>query len=203
MSNFDTSVSKDYTGIDIFKFLMAFAVIAIHCRLDNIMGEGDWSRPVRYILGMAVPFFFITSGFLISQRISDSNISDTDKQLLLRKRAYTIFRIFSYWLIIYLPIAIYSYISDGTDIWKAIAGYIYKVATGGHSIWAWQLWFIYSMAWVILIYSVTLLSTRTTILLMLAFTIISLITTGFQTYGLSILKWPYILTHSTLGGVYA
>ena len=188
---------NDYTGIDIFKFLMAFAVIAIHCRLDNIMGDRDWPHPIGFIIGMAVPFFFITSGFLIAQKIDNPKITDIKKRLLIRKRSYTIFRIFLYWLIIYLPIAIYSYISDGTVVCKAIAGYIYKVATGGHSIWAWQLWFIYSMAWVTLIYSITLLSTRTTTLLMLSFTVISLVNIGFQTYGLSMFKWSYITITKT------
>ena len=76
---------NDYTGIDIFKFLMAFAVIAIHCRLDNIMGDRDWPHPIGFIIGMAVPFFFITSGFLIAQKIDNPKITDIKKTATYKK----------------------------------------------------------------------------------------------------------------------
>jgi len=162
------SKNSDLTGLDIVKFLMAFAVIAIHCRNEGLVGASEWPLGIEWIVKMAVPFFFIASGF---------------------------------WLLIYLPIAIYVYVGDGTIWWKAVAGYVYKVLTGGHSLWAWQLWFIYSMAFVFLLYSITLLSKHTVIALFVFFIMLSFINSAFVQYGIQSLKWVYVLTHSTLGGV--
>ena len=194
------SKNSDLTGLDIVKFLMAFAVIAIHCRHEGLVGASEWPLGIEWIVKMAVPFFFIASGFLLARRFDGVDIPTDEQRNVLRRRALTLFRIFGFWLLIYLPIAIYVYVGDGTIWWKAVAGYVYKVLTGGHSLWAWQLWFIYSMAFVFLLYSITLLSKHTVIALFVFFIMLSFINSAFVQYGIQSLKWVYVLTHSTLGG---
>lgn len=192
--------NKDIAGIDVIKFLMAFAVIAIHCRLSELHGETEWPKAIGFIVSLAVPFFFIASGFLLSRRIDSGNLTDLEKQRFIRKRSLVLFRIFICWLIVYLPIAIYSYSTEGTPLFKAITGYLYKAILSGHSMWAWQLWFVYSMAWVFLLFSFVKLSDRNLIILGLLFIITTILNIGFQKYVISSFKWLYILTHKTLGG---
>ena len=60
---------KAYTGIDYFRMIAAFFIIAIHTSPFSSYSEtGDFIL-TRVIARVAVPFFFMTSGFfLISRR---------------------------------------------------------------------------------------------------------------------------------------
>lgn len=196
----DMSLHKDYTGIDIVKFLMAFAVIAIHCRHEGLAGVREWPAAVGWFLGLAVAFFFIASGFLVARASERSFMDSFEKKAFLRKRALNLFRIYICWLVVYIPIAIYTYVADDTVWWKAIAGYVYKAVISGHSNWAWQLWFVYSMGAVFLIYSFTSFSRRSNFVLFLMFVSISLLNYFYRELGIKGLSGFYLLTHSVLGG---
>lgn len=113
---------KELPGVDIGKFIMAFAVVAIHVSSGSCTGErlpllGEW------FVNLAVPFFFITSGYLLARKIKAINNSNAIGQMLLR-RALQLFRIFGYWLLIYLPITIYQNIGTDRPIWRTIGSYI-------------------------------------------------------------------------------
>ena len=196
----DMTLRKDYTGIDIVKFLSAFAVIAIHCRHEGLAGGREWPDVIGWFLGLAVSFFFIASGFLVSRASERSSIDSLEKKAFLRKRALNLFRIYICWLVVYIPIAIYTYVADDTVWWKAVAGYVYKAVISGHSNWAWQLWFVYSMAVVFLIYSFTSFSRRSNFVLFLLFVSISLLNYFHRELGIEGLSGLYLLTHSILGG---
>ena len=57
------SSRKGYIGIDYFKFMAAFLVIAIHTSpLATFTENGDFIL-TRIIARVAVPFYFMTSGF--------------------------------------------------------------------------------------------------------------------------------------------
>jgi peptidoglycan/LPS O-acetylase OafA/YrhL len=192
--------NKDIAAIDVIKFIMAFAVIAIHSRVSGLYGGNVWPTAIGYIISLAVPFFFIVSGLLLSYKIDAQNFTIKETQKYIRRRSFVLFRIFICWLIIYLPIAIYSYSKDGTPFLTAVVGYLYKAVMSGHSLWACQLWFVYSMIWVLLLYSFIRLSNRSLIALALLFIIISMVNIAFQKYGVACFRSVYILTHSTLGG---
>ena len=60
--------NKNYTGIDCFRFLAAFLIIAIHTSpLGSFSAVGDFVL-TRVIARVAVPFFFMTSGFFMISR---------------------------------------------------------------------------------------------------------------------------------------
>ena len=59
---------KSYTGIDGFRFLAAFFIIAIHTSpLSSFSETGDFVL-TRVFARVAVPFFFMTSGFFLISR---------------------------------------------------------------------------------------------------------------------------------------
>lgn len=66
-------VSKaQYLSVDIVKFIMAILVVGIHC---NGIGYGQYPHWLDFINKLAVPFFFVTTGFLIQRKISNTFLS--------------------------------------------------------------------------------------------------------------------------------
>ena len=67
--------NKSYTGIDIFRMIAALLVIAIHTSpLSSINETADFIL-TRIFARVAVPFFFVTSGYFLITRYS----RNTDK----------------------------------------------------------------------------------------------------------------------------
>ena len=55
---------KTYSNIDLFKFIAAIFVVAIHTDpLANCKGEFFY-YPLNMLFSTAVPFFFLSTGFL-------------------------------------------------------------------------------------------------------------------------------------------
>ena len=62
------TMNKNYTGIDYFRFIAALLIIAIHTSpLGSFSETGDFML-TRIIARVAVPFFFMTSGFFLISR---------------------------------------------------------------------------------------------------------------------------------------
>lgn len=93
--------NKNYTGIDCFRLIAALLIIAIHTSpLSSISETGDFIL-TRVIARTAVPFFFMTSGFFLISRYSQS-----PEKLI--KFVRNILRIYGIAILIYLPINIYN-----------------------------------------------------------------------------------------------
>ena len=88
---------RQFRGIDLFKFVFALAVVAIHAEpLKNIILPEFMLDFYNAFLGLAVPYFFIASGFFLFNR-------ENVKQETLWKNALKILRFYLVWTIIYLP----------------------------------------------------------------------------------------------------
>ncbi len=93
--------SKTYTGIDWFRFIAAFLVIAIHTSpLLSYSEIGDFIL-TRIIGRIGVPFFIMTSGFFLISRYT----YNADKLISFIKKTTCIYVIS---IIIYIPINIYN-----------------------------------------------------------------------------------------------
>ena len=66
--------NKSYTGIDFFRFVAALLIIAIHTSPLTSLGAGFGTTGdfilTRIVARVAVPFFFMTSGFFLDFQIS-------------------------------------------------------------------------------------------------------------------------------------
>lgn len=102
----NTEFHKDFKGIDITKFVMSFAVIAIHA--PEFLWPENRTYPflIDWIIRLAVPFFFISSGFLVQKKII--LLDKSLQKRYLRSRSIKLFRIWSLWLLIYLPLSIWG-----------------------------------------------------------------------------------------------
>lgn len=94
--------SKAYTGIDSFRLIAAFLVIAIHTSpLTTYTETGDFIL-TRILARTAVPFFFMTSGFFL---ISEYARSTKKLRSFVKKTAM----IYALSIVIYLPVNIYNH----------------------------------------------------------------------------------------------
>lgn len=93
--------NKSYTGIDYFRFVAALLVVAIHISPLSAYSEtGDFIF-TRVIARVAVPFFFMTSGFFL---ISRYNYNSDKLKEFIKKTAI----IYGVAILLYIPLNIYS-----------------------------------------------------------------------------------------------
>ncbi len=60
---------QNYSSIDIFKFICSYLVISIHCTPFLIFGEDINLAIISTVSRIAVPFFFVCSGFLFFKNL--------------------------------------------------------------------------------------------------------------------------------------
>lgn len=93
--------NKSYTGIDCFRLLAAYLIVAIHTSpLASVSAQGDFIL-TRIIARISVPFFFMTSGFFLISGYS----RDGQKLLSFVKKTVSIYALA---IVVYIPVNIYN-----------------------------------------------------------------------------------------------
>ena len=116
------------------KVLMAFVVVSIHTT--------EW--PLLGIREVAVPFFFLVSGFFLFGKMTGNRKED-----LAAIRAWTlkILKLYLIWTAIYLPFTVYGWMQDGLSWKQALAVFVRNLAFLGQNYMSWPLWYLLSMIW--------------------------------------------------------
>lgn len=73
--------NRQFTGVDVTKFIMAFAVIAIHVSSGSVVGI-PFPEAMQWFNAIAVPFFFITSGYLLGRKLTEIRAIDLKRKYL-------------------------------------------------------------------------------------------------------------------------
>lgn len=96
---------REYGGLDYFRILCAIFVIAIHTApLATINKEIDFA--FTYILGrIAVPFFFMVTGFFFFQKISNDRQKNVE---FLKSFILKITKLYLFSILLYIPVNIYT-----------------------------------------------------------------------------------------------
>lgn len=94
---------KKYNCIDLFKFLFALLVIAIHIDPFNKKILNFWTQD--FVGRVAVPYFFIVSGFLLYSKKNETNFYSKIIPKYLKKLCL----IYILWTIIYMPLILKKY----------------------------------------------------------------------------------------------
>lgn len=144
-------VSKEqYLSVDIVKFIMAILVVGIHC---NGIGYGQYPHWLDFINKLAVPFFFVTTGFLIQRKISNTFLSTPPShceyqfvvnQVLtkgLRKSA----RLYLIWTAIYLPLTIIGFWYNNKPFYHDVALFFRQFLFVGENSYSWPLWYLLAL----------------------------------------------------------
>lgn len=120
---------KKYDTIDIFKFIMAVVIIMLHTApfsgYSKVLSYG-----IRNIFSIvAVPFFFISSGFLIKEK------SDYSKKYV-KKYIFRTIKLYLIWTVIYFPFVFINWMKNGFS-YKNILVYVRNFLFEGsyYTIW--------------------------------------------------------------------
>lgn len=143
----NSKIIIDYKGVDVAKFVMSFAVIAIHAPEYLWPDERQYPFAIDWFIRLAVPFFFIISGFLTQSKLMDLD-SIASKRTYLKARFIKLIRIWIIWCLIYLPLSLWGYSHEAGPMFNRISNALYDIFFSGHMIYAQPLWFIYSMAFI-------------------------------------------------------
>ena len=92
-------------SLDLCKFIMAFAVIAIHTDPLVDCSNAAMSRIGYLLLSMAVPFFFLTSGYLLACKLQYP-LSNPDNFSKIRRYIIKILKMYLIWTLLYFPMAL-------------------------------------------------------------------------------------------------
>ncbi len=107
---------KEYEGLDYFRLMAAFLIVAIHTSpFTSFSQEADFIV-TRIIARVAVPFFFMVTGFfLLPGYLKDIPSSDNESGQVIKKNTAPLVnfmlktaRLYGIAILIYLPINLYS-----------------------------------------------------------------------------------------------
>lgn len=134
---------SNYHSIDLLKLIMAFIVIAIHTQPLYNVGNENIIKIYTIFTQYAVPFFFLSSGFLIGIKLEQP--LDSEKNIVnIKKQLKKIVKLYVIWTLVYSPLAIYEYISNGTPFMQACLLYIKGLVFVGEHYNSWHLWYLLS-----------------------------------------------------------
>lgn len=134
---------KKYNSLDAGKFFMAIIVVAMHteplinCEINYINKIYDGLKLV------AVPFFFVTAGFLLAKKMKYP-YTDSKSLLILKDYIFRMIKLYVIWNIVYCPLAIWSYWKSGRPAWKCCLYYIRSFFLVGEQYNSWMLWYLLS-----------------------------------------------------------
>ncbi len=124
-------MKQQYHVFDALKFIIAFLVIAIHCNVQ------EYSQLFRKVCDLAVPLFFMMSGYLLLKKVNRGGYA----------KCYIIklSKLYLLWSIIYLPLAIKGYYEWNLSLPVAIYGYVRDFFFVGQHYMSWQLWYLLAL----------------------------------------------------------
>lgn len=129
---------KRYNAVDATRLIMAFFVVGIHV---GTFFDVEFGGIVNFSIGMAVPFFFVCSGFFIQNKIGKSrDLFGSLKSGCIR---YT--KLYILWHITYFPIALKYLIVNNNGFWDNFVYCIKMFLFVGEIVFSWPLWYLHGL----------------------------------------------------------
>lgn len=138
---------ENFNSIDLFKFIMAIVVIAIHTNPFDQCKNVFVNEAVMTIEDMAVPFFFMASGFLLAARWGDAG---WQRERYIHKTVISTCRLYTVWTLLSLPLTIYGYVMSGDSIIHCILSYVKYFFFVGKLYNSYHLWYLLAMIYALL-----------------------------------------------------
>lgn len=136
-------MDKNYNVIDVMKFVMAIFVVAIHTHPENSIVNPIILNIINSIYSLAVPFFFVASGFFVYNKIKTRDYEGRLKYM--RSWIYRIVRLYFIWTLIYLPYAIIGFKKDELELTKCVVVYLRNVIFVSENYLSWPLWYLLAL----------------------------------------------------------
>lgn len=132
-----------FSSLDFLKFLMAIVVVAIHTHPFEKILVGKFLDYYESLVIVAVPFFFICSGFFLQLKLN--YCKEPEKIVFFRNYIYNLIKVYILWTIIYLPLTIYGAYSSGMGLKIGFFSFLRGVFLRGENYYSWPLWYLLSM----------------------------------------------------------
>lgn len=138
------SQKHSFPNLDIAKLIMAFLVVEIHTRPLNDIGSGVVRQLISGIDCVAVPFFFIASGFLCFRGLALREFEDGRSPASARVRG-TIrkqLRLYAIWTALLLPLALLGAYLRECGTAETALQIVRGVLFVGENDFTWPLWYL-------------------------------------------------------------
>lgn len=192
---------KRYNAIDLARIIAAVLVICVHTDpLFHYSSTGNYFL-VTVLARLAVPFFFVTSGFFFGNKIKLGHSSESELPILLPviKR---LIALYIAWTMMYLPIQIYAWTRSGGS-WSYWLTYLQKLFFEGSYYTLWYLTgLIFAMAFSYLLFKIFKPGKVLLITLML-YIVGTLLQSYYDVFeSESLLSWYYSIFLTTRNGLF-
>lgn len=145
---------------------MACFVIGIHTWLGSACPNELTTKIVNLLFSIAVPYFFICSGFFLFR--DNGKVGIPHRMIQYAKSITSMYII---WTLIYLPITIYSYHADGLSLRQGVLTFIRGFLFIGEHSYSWPLWYLLALITAVaLIYCMRQLHFKPLIIAIVGFT---------------------------------
>ena len=120
-------MTKRYDLLDAYRLFASIGVITIHCRYQLV--QFQWFQVIQFLLAMCVPFFFMISGYFLTNKINK-----------IQKQLHKLLGIYLYTLVLYIFI---DYIRYGINYFNffSLKDILY-ILFMNQTPWNGVLWFI-------------------------------------------------------------
>lgn len=151
MSNNTIGNTKQNTAsIDLVKLIMAIIVVAIHTKpLDNV-NNATISNLFHIVSELAVPFFFISTGYLLGLKIAAAS-DDVSTNEILSTYLKKILKLYVVWSAVYFPLAVIKFLVDGVPFLTACLFYVRGFLLIGENYNSWPLWYLLSTIYTLIV----------------------------------------------------
>lgn len=166
-------MDKNFNALDLMKFILSLFIIAIHFPpLDSysLLGNFLFTEGLSRI---AVPLFFIMSGFFFAYK-------DINNQKSIYLYIRNLIKLYIFWSIIYLPYTIYDWVINDNNLLLDIFIYLKNFLFVGSFI---QLWFFIALAFGIILLIILLKKFSINKILLLSFILYIIGIFGDSYYG--------------------
>lgn len=123
---------KYYYNIDFYKFIASVLIIFLHTQALSSTNHYVAWYTTEILTRIAVPFFFMTSGFLLANKFDNQKNS-------MRNNIKRLGFLYVYWCLIYLPIKLLVWYKDGLSINQISIKLIQTFAFSGMDTHLWYL----------------------------------------------------------------
>ena len=139
--------TKSYNSIDLMKFLMALVVVSIHTEPFWYTTNLSLLYAVETLRNIAVPFFFIATGFLLVKK--EENGADG----VIKKHMFKTLKLYLVLSLAYLPLAIYYYFTRQKGFLFSVIHYIRGLVVTGEHYNSWMLWYLLGAFYYLFVFS--------------------------------------------------
>lgn len=137
-----------FPDLDVAKLIMALLVVEIHVKPMWDLGSDGLNALMTAIDGVAVPFFFIASGFLCFRGVDPADFSDASSASARRVRATAskLLGLYLMWTAVFLPVTLLGFSIGGDPLPSALFRFVRGVLLVGENYFSWPLWYLLASA---------------------------------------------------------